>query len=102
MARTAFEVLDEDVGAAGADGDAVVASSDGGVDDVDVGGVTQVDSVGVGAIFGGGDGQPGYLHSHAVDHFAMESHCIQQFYVAYVAIGRRLECKTLQSNYDAI
>lgn len=93
----AFQVLYVHVGAAGADGHAVVARSDGGVDDVHVGGIAQVDSVGVGAVFGGSDRHPGYLHSHAVDHFAVESHCVQQFYVAYVAVGGRLERKTLSN-----
>lgn len=90
-----FEVLYVDIRAAGADGDAVVTGADGAVGDVDLGGIAQVDSVGVGAVFGGGDRHPGYLDVAAVDHFAVEPHCIHQIDVAYVPIRRRLEREAL-------
>lgn len=86
MPGPTLEVLYIHVGAAGADGDAVVTGADGGVRDVDVGGIAQVDSVGVGAVSGGGDGHPRDLDVAAVDHLAVEPHCIHQLYVAYVPV----------------
>ena len=53
MAWATFGVENSYVDAAGSNGDAVISDSNCGRSDVDVGGVTDVDAVGVGAVPGG-------------------------------------------------
>ena len=65
MSGAACDVLDMDIGSAGADGDAVVAVGDDGVGDEDVLGVLDVDAVGVGAQRGGANGQAVDVHASA-------------------------------------
>lgn len=82
----AFDVLDEDVLAACANGDAVVPGGDDGVGDLDVGGVAEMDAVGVGAVLRGGDGHVCDLYVSAVDHLAVEPHRVQERQAAYVTV----------------
>ena len=74
----AFESFDEDVFAAGANGDAIVSGSNDRVGDLDVSGIAEMDSVGVRAILGGGDGEASHLDIDAVDKLAMESHSVDK------------------------
>ena len=55
MAGPTVDPSDLNVPHPGAEGNAVVAGGDDGVGDLDGGGVAEVDSVGVGAVAGGGD-----------------------------------------------
>ena len=68
MARAAFHALNPQVLRAGADGDAIVPSSDGSVEDCDVSGLLDVDAVRVRALAGGQHLHSPHLHVLAVIH----------------------------------
>lgn len=72
MAGTARQALDPQVLGAGADGDAIVAGFDGGVEDGNVLRVLDVDSVGVGALSGGDHPHSSHLNVLAVVHGHVE------------------------------
>ena len=76
MARATNNVLNPQVLGAGADGDAVVPGSDGGVLDDDIGGELDMDAVGVGAVAARNDVDPLKAHIlggvyHNVEHLAV-------------------------------
>jgi len=78
VAGPAGDAGDVDPGAARADGDAVVTHADGGAGDGDLGGVTNVDAVGVGAVPGRGDGHVLDRHAFALEHVHVEELGVQQ------------------------
>ena len=89
MARSASDVFNPEIGGPGADGDAVVAGGDLGVENGDSGGGLDVDAVGVGTVSGGRNPNSLHLHvvapiEHYVEHLAVHRCHSNQLYVLRV------------------
>lgn len=76
--RAALDLAEEHVLASCSDGNAVVSRSNDAIGHLDIGGVAEVHTVGVGAFVGGGDLQVRYLDVGAVDDLGVEAHGVHE------------------------